>query len=310
MKLGGSVHQSCAARGIELEGGRVAGVVTEAGTIRTRIAVLAGGAWASSFCRQLGIRFPQAAVRSSILAVAPGGKDCRTRSTPRASRVTRRGDGGYTLADQRPRARRSDAAADPLRPPVPADVRPALAQSRPGRPGRHSRGPRDPRPLARSTGRRRWSACASSIPARRRRCIRETLARARELLPALARSRQSPPHGRAISTARRTACPAIGETAIPRFILAAGFSGHGFGIGPGAGHLIADIVTGAPPIVDPAPYAPAASTAAPGARSWTSDYCRRLALHGSTGMRGLLARRSPVVGRTGKKSTERWLANP
>jgi glycine/D-amino acid oxidase-like deaminating enzyme len=39
-------------------------------------------------------------------------------------------------------------------------------------------------------------------------------------------------------------------------ILAAGFSGHGFGIGPGAGHLIADLITGARPLVDPAPYRP------------------------------------------------------
>ncbi|TIQ14987.1 FAD-binding oxidoreductase, partial [Mesorhizobium sp.] len=38
--------------------------------------------------------------------------------------------------------------------------------------------------------------------------------------------------------------PAIGEVeGIPGFILAAGFSGHGFGIGPGAGHMIADIIT-------------------------------------------------------------------
>ena len=43
---------------------------------------------------------------------------------------------------------------------------------------------------------------------------------------------------------------------MPGFILAAGFSGHGFGIGPGAGHMIADMVTGARPILDPAPYAP------------------------------------------------------
>ena len=51
--------------------------------------------------------------------------------------------------------------------------------------------------------------------------------------------------------------PAIGEVPqIPGFILAAGFSGHGFGIGPGAGHLIADLVTGAEPIFDPAPYRP------------------------------------------------------
>ncbi|WP_236535450.1 NAD(P)/FAD-dependent oxidoreductase, partial [Pseudomonas tremae] len=36
IKLGGSVHQNCAARGIETEGGRVSGVVTEAGVIKTK----------------------------------------------------------------------------------------------------------------------------------------------------------------------------------------------------------------------------------------------------------------------------------
>jgi glycine/D-amino acid oxidase-like deaminating enzyme len=51
--------------------------------------------------------------------------------------------------------------------------------------------------------------------------------------------------------------PAIGAIAeLPGFLLPAGFSGHGFGIGPGAGHLIADIVTAAPPLVDPCHYRP------------------------------------------------------
>ncbi|MFN3431587.1 MAG: NAD(P)/FAD-dependent oxidoreductase, partial [Candidatus Sericytochromatia bacterium] len=51
--------------------------------------------------------------------------------------------------------------------------------------------------------------------------------------------------------------PGIGElAAVPGLVLAAGFSGHGFGIGPGAGHLIADIVSGATPLVDPRPYHP------------------------------------------------------
>jgi glycine/D-amino acid oxidase-like deaminating enzyme len=51
--------------------------------------------------------------------------------------------------------------------------------------------------------------------------------------------------------------PGIGETSkVPGLILAAGFSGHGFGIGPGAGHLIADIVTGSQPLVDPRPLHP------------------------------------------------------
>ena len=64
MQEEGTVHQQCAARGLETKAGRVSGVVTEAGTIRAGTVVLAGGAWASSFCRQLGIRFPQASVRA------------------------------------------------------------------------------------------------------------------------------------------------------------------------------------------------------------------------------------------------------
>jgi glycine/D-amino acid oxidase-like deaminating enzyme len=38
---------------------------------------------------------------------------------------------------------------------------------------------------------------------------------------------------------------------IPGFHIATGFSGHGFGIGPAAGRLMADIVTGRAPVVDP-----------------------------------------------------------
>ena len=42
--------------------------------------------------------------------------------------------------------------------------------------------------------------------------------------------------------------------AVPGFFIATGFSGHGFGIGPGAGRLVADMVAGAPTIVDPTPF--------------------------------------------------------
>src|SRR4029077_15745254 len=41
---------------------------------------------------------------------------------------------------------------------------------------------------------------------------------------------------------------------LPGFFIATGFSGHGFGIGRGAGRLVADMVMGAPTIVDPAPF--------------------------------------------------------
>jgi glycine/D-amino acid oxidase-like deaminating enzyme len=41
---------------------------------------------------------------------------------------------------------------------------------------------------------------------------------------------------------------------VPGFFIATGFSGHGFGIGPGAGRLVADLVSGHTPIADPAPF--------------------------------------------------------
>ena len=42
--------------------------------------------------------------------------------------------------------------------------------------------------------------------------------------------------------------------AVPGFFMATGFSGHGFGIGPGAGRLMADLVSNDAPVVDPAPF--------------------------------------------------------
>jgi len=38
---------------------------------------------------------------------------------------------------------------------------------------------------------------------------------------------------------------------LPGLFIATGFSGHGFGIGPAAGRLMADLITGTIPIVDP-----------------------------------------------------------
>ena len=86
--------------------------------------------------------------------------------------------------------------------------------------------------------------------------IRLTHQRACELLPELQRVAISDVWAGYIDSTP-DGIPAIGELeGTPGFILAAGFSGHGFGIGPGAGHMIADIITGSEPIVDPHPYRP------------------------------------------------------
>ncbi|MFD1198038.1 NAD(P)/FAD-dependent oxidoreductase [Brucella gallinifaecis] len=255
MAAGGTVHQNCAARGIELSGGCVSGVVTEAGTIQTKTVVMAGGAWASSFCNQLGIRFPQAAVRASILSVAPGAAGLPDALHTSQVSLTRRHDGAYTLAisgkarvDVTPQQLRFSREFIPM----------FMRRWRSLAPGGIQGWCSGHETLS------KWSL-DKITPMERNRIldpkpdagqISLTYKRACNLLPELSR----------IPIANRWAgyidstpdgVPAIGEIeTVPGFILAAGFSGHGFGIGPGAGHMIADVILGREPIVDPKPYKP------------------------------------------------------
>lgn len=43
---------------------------------------------------------------------------------------------------------------------------------------------------------------------------------------------------------------------LPGYVIAAGFSGHGFAIGPGAGRLVSEIVLNETPMTDISPYRP------------------------------------------------------
>lgn len=254
-KLGGSVHQSCAARGIETEGGRLSGVVTESGAIRTKLAVLAGGAWASSFCRQFGFRFPQTSIRSSILSVSPGAEGLPDALHTARISATRRGDGGYTLAisgrgrvDVTPQQLRFSPHFLPMFLKRWRSLAPGGLQGM--RSGHETLGCwrlDQPTPMERMR---------ILDPAPDQATIRLTHARALELLPDLRKTRISAAWAGYIDSTP-DGVPAIGEIdTIPGFFLAAGFSGHGFGIGPGAGHLVADLVTGSEPIVDPNSYDP------------------------------------------------------
>jgi glycine/D-amino acid oxidase-like deaminating enzyme len=255
VKLGGTVHQNCAARGLELEAGSVSAVVTESGTIRTKVAVLAGGAWASSFCHQLGIRFPQASIRASILVLSRGSLALPDALHTHDISITRRGDLGHALAisgrgrvDVTPQQLRFSPQFLPM----------FLKRWRALAPG-GLEGIRSGHETL-----KRWRLDAPT-PMERMRildpapdlgAIKLMHARAVGLVPEL---RESVPAGTwaGYIDATPDGVPGIGKIdRVPGFILAAGFSGHGFGIGPGSGHLIADIVTGDEPIVDPKPYDP------------------------------------------------------
>ena len=254
-RLGGTVRQNCAARGVETEGGRLSAVVTEHGTIRTKIAVLAGGAWASSFCHQYGIRFPQATIRQTVVALSAGAETLPdTLHTPRIS-MTKRGDGGYTLSisgsgrvDPTPQLLRFAPQFLPMflqrwRKLAPGGLTGLWS----GREGLSRWRLDEPTPMERMR---------ILDPAPDQRIVRKTHQRAVELVSGL-RDRTVTGAWAGYVDSTPDGVPGIGEiAALPGLVLAAGFSGHGFGIGPGAGHLIADIVSGDAPIVDPRPYHP------------------------------------------------------
>ncbi len=255
MKLGGTVHQECAARGVELAGGRIAAVVTEKGTIRTKVAVLSAGAWASSFCHQIGIRFPQATVRQSSAAVSPGAGVLPDALHTTAISLTRRRDGGHTLAisgrgrvDPTPQFMRFSPQFLPM----------FLRRWRSLAPGglEGIRGGHETLARWRLDRPTPMERVRILDPAVDESAVRLMYSRAVALIPAL-KERTITAKWAGFIDSTPDGVPGIGEvTGVPGLVLAAGFSGHGFGIGPGAGHLIADLVTGAEPLVDPRPLHP------------------------------------------------------
>lgn len=241
------IRENCAARGIERSAGRVSAVVTEKGRVETGAVVLAGGAWSALFLRALGVGLPQLCVRSSVVAVdaAPmayggggafGGLAWRTRA-----------DGGYTLAPGGfhelfigPDAFRNatkfwtQLKNDPLG----TRFLPAAPSGYPDAWGT----------------RRRWALDALS-PFERMRILDPTPSRRRlnraaqsfaELFPQLGPVTPKAQWAGMIDT-MPDIVPVVDQVAaIPGLTIATGMSGHGFGIGPGIGRVVADLVTGGP----------------------------------------------------------------
>ena len=97
-RSGASILTGCAVRGIETSGGSVSAVVTEHGTIKTSTVLCAAGAWTSMFCRSLGIDVPQLRVRGTVARTAPAAKILNGNIFDERLGIRRREDGGYTVA--------------------------------------------------------------------------------------------------------------------------------------------------------------------------------------------------------------------
>jgi glycine/D-amino acid oxidase-like deaminating enzyme len=253
-KLGATIHQNCAARGIDTTAGRVSGVVTEAGRIDTSAVLCATGAWASMFCRRHGIDFPQAGVRSTVFSTTPGAEVTPGGLVTPDFILTRRPDGGYIVAAQD--RGRLDITPQGVR--YARQFWPMFRERRKNLKIRAGRSFFDgPEALAGS-----WSFDAPTIferhrifaPAADRSIVAPALRAVAVTYPVLAELRMARIWGGWIDSTP-DGVPVISQIdALPGFFLAAGFSGHGFGIGPAGGRLAADLVAGDQPIVDPMPF--------------------------------------------------------
>ncbi len=252
-RAGAHIVTGCAVRGVEKSAGRVSAVVTEKGRIEASTVVLAGGAWSRLFCKGLGIRLPQLKVRNTVLRTAPveGGPAGAGATATYAYR--KRLDGGYTIA----------TAGANLHPLVPD----TLAFFRDFRAARRAEGEAVQAGLSAQSWRELFEI--ASVPLDRpgafeRHRILDPRPDPKSVLKAFEEARKALPKLRTVEPVQIWAglidvtpdvVPVISHAKeVPGLVIATGFSGHGFGIGPGAGHLVADLVTGDPPIVDPSEF--------------------------------------------------------
>jgi glycine/D-amino acid oxidase-like deaminating enzyme len=250
---GAAIVTGCAVRGIETQGGRVSGVATEKGSIAADAVVLAGGAWSRLFCGNAGVVLPQLKVLGSVFRTAPlsGGPEVTAGGSVFAFR--KRLDGGYTVA--RRNANVADITPDSFR--LLLQYLPTLRRNygeirlRIGRRFLEEWGTRRTWSLDEATP---FEAVRVLDPAPKQATLEEARAELSRTFPAFANMQVAESWGGLIDVTP-DAVPVIGEVAgVPGFFLATGFSGHGFGIGPGAGRLVADLVAGDTPMVDPAPF--------------------------------------------------------
>jgi glycine/D-amino acid oxidase-like deaminating enzyme len=249
---GAEIFTNTAVRGIEQTAGRISGVVTERGRIACQSVVLAGGAWSRLFAGNAGLDLPQLKVLGSVFRTkALNGPDISAAGSVFAFR--KRMDGGYSIA--RRNANTAEITPDHVR--LLSDFLPRLLHSR--------------NEIRLRIGTRSWEELRTArswpldrpTPFEAVRILDTTpkqgiLSEARtvlsKLFPVFAEM-QVVESWAGLMDVTPDAVPVIDQVShMPGFFIATGFSGHGFGIGPGAGRLMADLVAGDQPVVDPAPF--------------------------------------------------------
>ena len=240
-KRGGLIREQCAVRTLDVEAGQVTGVVTESGTVKAQAVVCAAGAWSNLFLSNLGITFPQLLVRNTVVRTEPAPNVFDGAAGLEDIYIRRRLDGGYTVAcgfNEHTIGPNSFRYFAPFLPAILGDseidlrVGSDVAQ--------------------RSFLQKNWDGGSATLFERHRvlnpapardglRIMRRNLAKR---VPKLADVKFAESWAGMIDATPDIVPVMDNIESHPGLFLASGFSGHGFGIGPGAGKIMANLVVG------------------------------------------------------------------
>ena len=253
IRSGATLLTSCAVRGVETQGGRLSAVVTEHGSIQTSTALCAAGAWTSMFCRSLEIAVPQLQVRGTVARTAPADVILKGNVFDKKIGIRRRQDGGYTIAH----GSVLDHFITPSTFRFAFKFLPALV---------HEIGTLKisiGRPFFEELGAPSTWALDEESPFERTRVLNpqpnpSVLKRFcksfNEVYPQLAGTRIIESWAGMVETTPDVVPVMCEHETIPGFHIATGLSGHGFGIGPGAGKALAAMLTGDDVGIDMKPF--------------------------------------------------------
>lgn len=253
LEAGLNLQQHCAVRSIERSAGRVSQVVTEHGAINCQSVVIAGGAWSRLLLQGCGIDIPQLKVLSTVMRTRPLEADIASCVSLGSVALRKRLDGGWTIASSATNV--VDITPDSLR--FMKLFMPAFKVEREA--------------LKLKLGARfleealHWKpghADKTSIyeqirvldPSPHQPSLLQMVADLKRALPAFDGLQVAQSWAGLIDT-MPDAIPVIsGVDRVNGLYVATGFSGHGFGIAPAAGQLMADLVQNSTPIVDATPF--------------------------------------------------------
>ncbi|MGR3635075.1 MAG: NAD(P)/FAD-dependent oxidoreductase [Shimia sp.] len=245
VRAGAVIVENCAVRGLDIEAGRVAGVITEQGILKAPEVVVAGGAWSALFLRRHGVNIPQLSVQAPVIATHPLADLDLPATAMSGLAWRRRADGGFTLVPGGWHKLHIGPDAFRALPKYVPQLRADWAGTY------FSAAAPTGYPDAWGT-KRNWQMDTESpfermrvlSPAPPKAQIEAALANFGALFPALGVPKIRKTWSGMIDTMPDIVPVVDRAGTLPGLSICTGMCGHGFGIGPAFGRVMADLVTG------------------------------------------------------------------